>query len=163
MPAANPGTPAILPFYDHEVAAKGGFIVVAATTNDGTSLASYSNRCGISKEYCITAPGGDEIAGQPLSATGILGASRDSNTDYFLAYGTSISAPIVSGAVALVAEQFPWMTNKNLSVTVLTTGTRATNPDAEWGRGHIGANRCGYLYRKHFDQRRHAGSQWQPA
>ncbi|MGD9947228.1 MAG: autotransporter domain-containing protein [Desulfobulbus sp.] len=132
---ANPGTPAIVPFYDSDVAAKGGFIVVAASTNDGTSLASYSNRCGISKEYCITAPGGDSIVGLPLSATEILGADRDSNTGYFLADGTSAAAPIVSGAVALVAEQFPWMTNKNLSVTILTTGNRAAHPDDEWGRG----------------------------
>lgn len=132
---ANPKTPATVPFYDSEIAAKGGFIVVAASTNDGSSLASYTNRCGISKEYCITAPGGDEIAGQPFSVTGMLGADRDSNTGYFYQAGTSIAAPIVSGAVALVAEQFPWMSNKNLSVTILTTGTRAVNPDVEWGRG----------------------------
>ena len=132
---ANPGTPATVPFYDGEVAAKGGFIVVAAATNDGTTLASYSNRCGITKEYCITAPGGDRIVGQPFSATEIRGADGNSNTAYFLASGTSAAAPIVSGAVALVAEQFPWMTNKNLSATILTTGTRAANPDAEWGRG----------------------------
>ena len=49
--------------------------------------------------------------------------------------GTSAAAPIVSGAVALVAEQFPWMSNKNLAVTVLTTAKRAANPDLEWGRG----------------------------
>ena len=133
--AANPASPSTVPFYDPSVGAKGGFIVVAATTNDGMSLASYSNRCGVSKEYCIAAPGGDEIAGQPFSATGILGADRDSNTGYFYQNGTSISAPVVSGAVALVAEQFPWMTNKNLGVTILSTGTRAENPDVEWGRG----------------------------
>lgn len=133
--AANPASPSTVPFHDPGVGAKGGFIVVAATTNDGMSLASYSNRCGVSKEYCIAAPGGDEIAGQPFSATGILGADRDSNTGYFYQNGTSISAPVVSGAVALVAEQFPWMTNKNLGVTVLSTGTRAVNPDVEWGRG----------------------------
>ena len=140
--AANPGLPSIVPFHDPSVGAKGGFIVVAGTTNDGTSLASYSNRCGISKEYCIAAPGGDEIAGQPFSATGILGADRDSNTGYFYQAGTSISAPIVSGAVALVAEQFPWMTNKNLGVTILTTGTRAANPDVEWGRGLLDVGRA---------------------
>ena len=140
--AANPGTPSIVPFYDGNVAAKGGFIVVAAATNDGTSLASYSNRCGVAKEYCIAAPGGDEMVGQPLSATGILGANRDSNTGYFIAYGTSAAAPIVSGAVALVAERFPWMTNKNLGVTILTTGTRAANPDVEWGRGLLNVGKA---------------------
>ena len=133
--AANPATPSVVPFHDPTVRAKGGFIVVAATTNDGRSLASYSNRCGVSKDYCIAAPGGDEIAGQPFSATGILGADRDSNTGYFHQAGTSAAAPIVSGAVALVAEQFPWMSNKNLAVTILTTGNRAANPDVEWGRG----------------------------
>ena len=133
--AANPAAPSVVPFHDAGVGAKGGFIVVAATTNDGRSLASYSNRCGVSKDYCIAAPGGDEIGEQPLSATGILGADRDANTAYFHQVGTSIAAPIVSGAVALVAEQFPWMTNKNLAVTILSTGSRAANPDAELGRG----------------------------
>lgn len=127
--ALNPGTPATLPFFDPDIADKGGFIVVTAITNDGTSLAHYSTRCGIANEYCIAAPGGDGIADD------ILGADRDSNTGYFYQAGTSLSAPIVSGAVALVAEQFPWMTNKNLSVTILTTGSNAFTPDLEWGRG----------------------------
>lgn len=131
--ALNPGTPATLPVYAPEIAAKGGFIVVAATTNDGKSLASYSTRCGIANEYCIAAPGGDGLTDKPLSD--ILGADRDSDTGYFYQAGTSLSAPIVSGAVALVAEQFPWMTNKNLSVTILTTGNNAFTPDPEWGRG----------------------------
>ncbi|NHC07623.1 S8 family serine peptidase [Azonexus fungiphilus] len=133
--AANPGTPAIVPAYDSAIAARGGFIVVAATNNAGTALATYSNRCGVSKEYCMAAPGGDFVSGTPLSATAILGADSTAREGYFHAMGTSAAAPFVSGAVALVAEQFPWMSNKNLAVTVLTTANRAANPDVEWGRG----------------------------
>lgn len=138
--AANPTSPATLPSYDAEVAAKGGFIVVAATHNDGTSLAFYSNRCGVSKDYCIAAPGGgsdplpggNATSGFILGANGLAGAG---NAAYTYMVGTSMAAPMVSGAVALVAEQFPWMSNKNLAATILTTGSRASNPDAEWGRG----------------------------
>ena len=136
--AKDPLTPAILPYYDPEVAAKGGFIVVAATTNDGKSLAYYSNRCGVSKEYCIAAPGGSGNENDSLSDRYIIGAYGGEgygNATYMYMAGTSMATPIVSGAVAIVAEQFPWMTNKNLATTVLTTGTRASAPDDDWGRG----------------------------
>lgn len=133
--ALSPGTPAVLPSYDPEIAAKGGFIVVAATTIDGSLLASYSTRCGITKEYCIAAPGGEGDASKPLSEQFVLFADGGTNAGYAYNAGTSVAAPIVSGAVALVAEQFPWMTNKNLSVTILSTASKAATPDAEWGRG----------------------------
>lgn len=133
--ALEPATPAVLPTFDSEIAAKGGFIVVAATTIDGASLASYSNRCGITQDYCIAAPGGEGDLTKPPSGQFILGVDGGSNAGYSYQSGTSVAAPIVSGAVALVAEQFPWMTNKNLSATVLTTGTNAFTPDAVWGRG----------------------------
>ena len=144
--AINPSVQSTLPAYDAAMAAKGGFIVVAASTNDGASLTSYSNRCGVAKSYCITAPGGGGQyplpSGKDWGDEFIIGAYAGSNSDYLFMVGTSMAAPIVSGAVALVAEQFPWMTNKNLATTILTTGSRAASPDAEWGRGLLNVGKA---------------------
>ncbi len=140
--ALTPATPAVLPSFDQEIAAKGGFIVVGASTIDGTQLADYSNRCSITKAYCIIAPGGSDIDGHPPAEQGVLGVNGMSNSGYFYQAGTSAAAPIVSGAVALVAEQLPWMTNKNLATTLLTTASRAANPDDEWGRGLLNVGKA---------------------
>ena len=144
--AINPSLQSTFPAYDAAMAAKGGFIVVAASTNDGASLTYYSNRCGVAKTYCITAPGGGGQyplpPGKDWGDEFIIGAYAESNSDYMLMAGTSMAAPLVSGAVALVAEQFPWMTNKNLATTILTTGSRAASPDAEWGRGLLNVGKA---------------------
>jgi len=136
--ALNPTNPAILPSFDSGIASKGGIIVAAASSSDGKTLAVYSNRCGIAKEYCIVAPGGSGVEGDSVSNTYILGAYGGAgygNAAYVYMAGTSMASPMISGAVAIVTEQFPWMINKNLATTILTTGTRAAIPDAEWGRG----------------------------
>lgn len=143
--AINPSLESTFPAYDAAMAAKGGFIAVAATTNDGTSLARYSNRCGVAKNYCIAAPGGDARARLPGETPGdvwILGADASTITGYVPMVGTSMASPVVSGSVALVAEQFPWMSNKNLTTTILTTGSRAANPDVEWGRGLLNVGKA---------------------
>lgn len=142
----NPNVPAITPSYNKEIANKGGWITVVATTIDGTQLTSYSNYCGVSKDYCIAAPGGEQPNENEVNKKLIgIGAAKyyknEPKADYknnqyeYIAGGTSSAAPVVSGAVALVAEKYPWMTNKNLATTILTTGTNAANPDTYWGRG----------------------------
>lgn len=129
----DPSAPALLPSYLPELAAKGGWITVVSTTRDGTALSYFTNKCGVSKSYCIAAPGGSQYFEN--DPEGILGADGNTNDGYVYWQGTSMAAPVVSGAVALLAEQFPWMTNKNLATTILTTASRAENPDIEWGRG----------------------------
>ena len=151
-----PGAPGTLPSTDTALMNKGGWIVVASTTNRGinpetnqiemaqyrTQLAApalstdyYTNYCGDAKNYCISAPGGYRNPGAPGADVGMTGALASSTDSYDNGNGTSYAAPVVTGAVSLVAEKFPWMTNKNLSVTVLTTGTTAANPSDIWGRG----------------------------
>jgi len=151
-----PGAPATLPSIDPVLMSKGGWIVVAATTNRGVNggqieMAQYRNPlsspaqasdwytdyCGAAKLYCISAPGGyqNSINDPTRADVGMTGALASTTTSYEQGNGTSYAAPVVTGAVALVAEKFPWMTNKNLSVTILTTGTTAANPSDIWGRG----------------------------
>ena len=152
-----PGAPATLPSVNASLLSKGGWIVVAATTNRGVDLSGaiemaqyrnplsgpaqtgdwYTNYCGAAKLYCISAPGGyqNPINDPAHSDVGMSGALAGTTASYDQGNGTSYAAPVVTGAVAVVAEKYPWMTNKNLSVTILTTGTTASNPSDIWGRG----------------------------
>ena len=131
----NPGAPTTLPTYNSQIASYGAWIAVGATNNAGTAIAYYSDYCGVSKNYCISAPGGELYSDVADKSSGTNGAKADTTNQYVYMQGTSMAAPMVSGAVALVAQKYPWMTNTNLATTILTTGTRATNPDDQWGRG----------------------------
>ena len=155
-----PTAPATLPSIDPSVASKGGWIVVASTTNRGVDPATgriemarggidsqsgqpyYTNYCGGAMLYCISAPGGLDVDTVPQGDMGMAGAQASTTTGYDRGNGTSYAAPVVTGAVALVAQKFPWMTAQNLGVTILTTGTTAANPSPVWGRGLLDVARA---------------------
>lgn len=84
-----------------------------------------SSNCGEAKDWCVSAP--YEIWVQ---------ASNEDGGYYGMVYGTSFSAPIVTGVAALTWGAFPWMTNRNVQQTVLTTATHLSddpvNPTAEY-------------------------------
>ena len=155
-----PTAPATLPSVDPAVEQKGGWIVVAATTNRGinpatgqiemarggikesTGLPYYTNYCGEAMMYCISAPGGLLVPSVAQGDVGMGGALAGTTAGYGRNEGTSFAAPVVTGAVALVAGKFPWMTAQNLGVTILTTGTTAANPSPTWGRGLLDVGRA---------------------
>jgi autotransporter-associated beta strand protein len=174
----NPATTTTLPSLDPSIT--GGWISVVATTNDGKSLAramgvtdstpatptpTYTNYCGITARYCLSAPGGYPPGGpwgasnsnpnlgvliptnSPLADYGMTGAYGQTYDQYYSSLyfpglyngtgvaGTSFATAIVSGAGALVAERFPWMSSSQLATTLLTTASHAANPNEYDGRG----------------------------
>ena len=71
-----------------------------------------------------------------------MGQVRGINGD--MIGGTSFAAPTVTGIAALVKEKYPWMTNENLKMTLLTTATDIGEKgvDVIYGWGLVNADRA---------------------
>lgn len=122
---SQPGPGGSMPAADLEQ----GWLAVAALDSDNpTQLASYSNACGLAMNYCLVAPG-------DVVVTGTDDAPDD--PEYWGWSGTSFSAPIVSGAAAVVWEAFPYFNNDLVRQTLLGTAADLGAPgvDAVFGYG----------------------------
>ena len=77
---------------------------------DNGNLATFSNHCGKVSSYCIAAPG-DRI--YSLTESG----------GYTFSNGTSMAAPMVSGGLALVMQEFSSLTPAQVVSRLLSTAT----------------------------------------
>ena len=108
---AQPGFYAALPKYYSELAA--GWI--SAVAIDGTgNIASYSNRCGDSAAWCIAAPG-----------SSIVSTMRNTDTSFGTGSGTSFAAPVIAGAVAILQQQWPNLTNAQIKEILFRTANKS--------------------------------------
>ena len=115
--ASNPGMLAGLGYYFPELAKNN--VAVVAIDKEG-SIANFSNRCGVTKEFCIAAPGVSVPLAIPnnLFASlsemeksgfnqGVLDYLEDNPTQAYLSgSGTSFAAPHVTGSLAVLFELF---------------------------------------------------------
>jgi autotransporter-associated beta strand protein len=134
---ANPSTIASLPSYVSDPnLQKGWLVAVALNSNSPTQLDSYSNKCGIAMNYCLAAPG--DVIVVDKNAT-----SSTTNPAYYIVQGTSLAAPIVSGAAALVWQAYPYFSNDLVRQTLLGTATplggSQPNPTYGYGALNVGA------------------------
>ncbi len=97
---------------------QGHFINVVAWDSATGRLADYSNACGVTSQYCITAPGTEIV------------------TDTSVATGTSFAAPIVSAAVATLREAFPYMSATQITTLLFETARDLGAPGVDEIYGH---------------------------
>ncbi|AZF14897.1 hypothetical protein C4J92_1397 [Pseudomonas sp. R3-18-08] len=124
--------------------------LTVVNVNQALTLSDGSYRCGFSKDWCLAAPGTD------ITSAGVTGAIH-TETHYdnegdadgftvtgdkpeftdFTASGTSIAAPHVTGALALLIERFPYLDNPHIRDVLLTTATDLGEPGVDdvygWG------------------------------
>lgn len=97
---------------------RGHFINVVAWDSETGMLAEYSNACGVTMNWCITAPG-SEMSG-----------------DGYKASGTSFAAPQVSAAIAILRQEFPYMTPEQITELLFVTATDLGAPGVDEIYGH---------------------------
>jgi len=133
---AQPSTFAQLPNFAPDLA-KGWLTVVALDSNDPTHLASYSNICGAAKEFCLAAPGGVIVLDKDATAS-------TADPDYYIVQGTSLAAPMVTGAAALVWQAFPYFDNDLVRQTLLGTADPlgGSQPNSTFGYGALNVGKA---------------------
>ncbi len=110
----QPGVMAALPRYLPEL--EKHYLSVVAV-DDGKNLAKYSNHCGISKNWCVAAPGN-------LTVLATEGAEQNKKIPNLQnEFGTSFAAPTITGALAVLKERFNYFTPTQVRDTLLTTAT----------------------------------------
>jgi len=75
-----------------------GNSVAVVSVDSAGEISYFSNRCGVSKDYCIAAPGSSIYSAYAQDAP--------TNNQYASWSGTSMAAPHVSGGIALLADYF---------------------------------------------------------
>ena len=95
--------------------------VVSSTQSADGRIASFSNRCGLAADFCIVAPGEQILAAY-------FGPNDDKTEvlhDFTRYAGTSLSAPIVTGGLAVMKSMFrQQLTNTKLVDRLFATANK---------------------------------------
>ncbi|WP_167627737.1 S8 family serine peptidase [Methylobacterium phyllostachyos] len=156
----NPNVRSSLPYFRPEIE-KNWLAVGAAdrginksTDPDDVILAGFSNRAGVAKYWYVVAPGEDINSTVPTYTRSAVwnanewGIDPNHQTGYTTVGGTSMAAPHATGALAVIMQRYPYMTNTQARDVLLTTayhrdavdGVPDANPNAPnavWGWGLI--------------------------
>ena len=95
-----------------------GNLDFSGSTISSSGVTRYSNQCGSAAEFCLFADG--------THITSSVGYSTSlSDSEYGVKSGSSMSAPMVSGAIALLSEAFPNHTPAQLTDRLLASANNS--------------------------------------
>jgi subtilisin family serine protease len=100
-----------------------GHLIAVVALNADNTIASFSNRCGVAAQWCVGAPGVDIV-------------STITGNEYAAYAGTSMAAPHVSGALAVLMSQHPELTPEQIVNLLLNTSTDLGAPGVDPIYGH---------------------------
>ncbi|WP_445488085.1 autotransporter domain-containing protein [Rhodopseudomonas sp. RCAM05734] len=114
-----------------------GLIIGVMSVRSDKKAAYYSNYCGVTASWCVAAPGGDVN-----NNLGVFSTVPD-NT-YAALQGTSMAAPTVSGAIAVLIQANPTYNAQDLAHLLFATTEDLGAPgvDAMFGYGLIRLDRA---------------------
>jgi len=110
-----------------------GRVVAVGAVGFNRRISDFSNRAGATQNFYLLAPGQRVIAAGPddnillpnqptcVGMATTMCNDADTNQDYYLVSGTSFSAPLVAGALALMLQRFPNITPENALAALLST------------------------------------------
>lgn len=112
-----------------------GFGIAVGAVNSDLTIASFSNECGTTKDYCLVAPGVSIYAAMPAGST--IDESSCTGSGYCAINGTSMATPHVAGAAAVLRAAWPSLTADDVVALLLETATDlgAAGVDDIFGKG----------------------------
>ncbi len=108
-----------------------GLLIIAGAHEGNRTSADFSNKAGAAAAHYLMALGRNILA-------------PDENGQLYTWKGTSFSAPVISGAAALLASAFPNLTGRQIVEILLSTAddAGAVGQDATYGRGILNIARA---------------------
>ncbi|MCA3541515.1 MAG: S8 family serine peptidase [Rhodobacter sp.] len=104
-----------------------GYFLSVIAVNDANLPADFTSYCGIAKDHCLAAPGVN------IEATRLGGSGSNNVTSLS---GTSMAAPHVTGAAALLLSQWPELDSPTIANLLLDTATDLGAPGVDNIYGH---------------------------
>ena len=99
----------------------------SATPYGGYTLTTYSQPCGSTASFCLSAPGGTGITGTAGSYGNLYStvSTADGHTEYNWGedYGTSAAAAVVAGSAVLLKGAYPHLSNQEIVTLLKQTAT----------------------------------------
>ena len=130
---ANPNVRSSLPYFRPDLGKNWLAIGAAGRGANGSTapkdviLVDYSNRAGAAKYWYVVAPGDAINSTVPIHTPDAVWSATDWGVDpnhqtgYTTVDGTSMAAPHATGALAVIMQRYPYMTNTQARDVLLTT------------------------------------------